>query len=168
MSGINQGWKHSTDQDWNTPSMVWEKIIPHIPPDKQIWCPFYNDGYCKVYLEKQGINVIHNDEDFWNTMYDDVIVVDNPPYKLPHIIKSKREIMLRLIRSDTPFMLLFPTTTIQTAYFKDLKDRYGHFQLCVPSQKYNFEKYEGDKSKCLFYTLWICWKMNLPNDFNVI
>ena len=161
-------WKHTDNNDWNTTAYIWDKIIPFMPKDKQIWCPFYNDGYCKKYLEQQGFNIIHNDEDFWGEMYDDVVVIDNPPYKIKGVVKIKELIMLRLLDYKKPFMLLLPSTTIQTQYFKNLQDKYGKFQLCIPKEKYNFERFEGDKTKCLFYTLWVCWNMNLTNDINII
>ena len=166
MSGLKTGWKRSLDNDWNTPKKVWNEIKPFIPTDKTIWLPFYNDGYAGKCLAEMGFtDYIHKDEDFFDTIYNDVVVVDNPPYKLPQFIKSKEKIMLRLLENKIPFMLLYPSTTIQTQYFKKLIDKYGDFQLIVPDEKYNFEKYEGDKSRCLFYTLWICWKMNLPKDY---
>jgi hypothetical protein len=151
--------------DWNTTPYIWDKIIPYMPKNKMIWCPFYNDGYCKNYLEEKGFNVIHNDEDFWEVKphYENVVVVDNPPYKTDKI-KLKESIMLRFIENNTPFMLLLPSTTIQTKYFKEMSDKYGKFQLIIPKEKYNFEKVMGEKTKCLFYTLWICWNMDLAKD----
>ena len=161
-------WLHRNDCDWNTPSYVWDKIIPHIPKGKTVWCPFYNDGYAGEYLNKKEIDVIHNKEDFWETHYDDVVVCDNPPYKVQGIIKVKGKIMERLIELNTPFMLLLPSTTIQTKYFKNLCDKYGKFQLIVPREKYDYEKFEGQRTKCLFYTLWVCWNIGLKDDFIVI
>jgi len=163
---VNGNWKHTEDNDWNTPKMVWDKIIPFMDKEKVYWLPFYNDGYAGKYLTEKGFKVIHRNEDFWNNMYDDVVVVDNPPYKVKGIVKIKKKIMERLIKNNIPFMLLYPTTTIQTAYFKDLQD--GKFQLLIPQEKYNYEKYEGDNSRCLFYTLWICWNMKLKNDMIII
>jgi hypothetical protein len=101
-------------------------------------------------------------------MYDEVVVIDNPPYKIPSIVKLKYKIMLRLIENKKPFMLLFPSTTIQTHYFKKLVDEYGNFQVIIPKEKYDFTKSDGTGGKCLFYTLWICWNMKFPQDYNII
>ena len=139
--------------------------MPHIPKDKKIWCPFYNDGASGEYLASKGLNIIHQPEDFWETMYDDVVVIDNPPYRISLIVKLKYKIMLRLLEHKKPFMLLFPSTTIQTHYFKKLVDEYGKFQIICPKEKYDFVKRDGTGGKCLFYTLWICWNMDLPKDF---
>ena len=153
------------DNDWNTPKYVWDKIIPFLPKDKQIWCPFYNDGSSGKYLKEKGFNVIHNDIDFWENNCGEIII-DNPPYKSRYITKLKEKIMKRLIELDKPFMLLVPTTTIQTQYFKSLHNT--HFQLLIPQEKYNFEKEGGNQSKCPFYTLWVCYKMDFKYDYYII
>jgi len=162
--------QRSSNNDWNTPKKIWDLLLENklIPKDKKIWCPFYNDGFSGEYLASKGLNIIHKQEDFWETMYDDVVVIDNPPYKISSIVKLKYKIMLRLIENKKPFMLLFPSTTIQTKYFKKLVDEYGNFQVVIPKEKYDFVKSDGTGGKCLFYTLWICWNMKLPNDFNII
>ena len=98
-------------------------------------------------------------------MGNDVVVIDNPPYRTKSIVKLKYKIMLRLLENKIPFMLLFPSTTIQTQYFKKLVDEYGKFQIICPNEKYDFVKRDGSGGKCLFYTLWICWNMDLPKDF---
>ena len=161
---VNNCWKHTEDNDWNTPKPVWDKIAPLLNKDKMYWLPFFNDGYAGRCMRDNGFRTIEKDEDFWKTMYDDVVVVDNPPYKIKGIPSIKRKIMERLCDNKIPFALLFPTTTIHTQYFKELQDKYGKFQLIIPSEKINFEKYEGHDSKCLFYTIWVCWNMDLPND----
>lgn len=152
------------DNDWNTPKPVWDKIAPLLDKKKQYWLPFYNDGYSGLCMRDNGFRTIEKDEDFWKNMYDDVIVVDNPPYKVKGIPLLKKKIMERLCDNNIPFCLLFPSTVIQTKYFKELQEKYGKFQLIIPSEKIDFEKYEGHESKCLFYTLWVCWNMELPRD----
>ncbi len=153
------------DNDWNTPSCVWEQIIDFIPREKKIWLPFYNDGYAGEYLTSKGFDIIHENIDFFENNKGDV-VIDNPPYKDKNRVKVKEQIMKRLIELDKPFMLLMPSTTIQTQYFKNLHNE--HFQLLIPREKYNFEKFIGDKTKCPFYTLWICYKMGFDKDYYII
>ena len=156
---------HSLNNEWNTPKYVWDKIIPFIPRDKTIWDPFYNDGSSGKYLTSKGFDIVHNDNDFWDSDRGE-IVITNPPYKLKYITKTKEQIMKRLIELDKPFMLLLPSTTIQTQYFKSLHNK--HFQLIIPQEKYDFERYEGDKTKCPFYTLWVCYKMGFEKDYYII
>ena len=40
---VNGNWKHTEDNDWNTPKRVWDKIIPFMDKEKVYWLPFYND-----------------------------------------------------------------------------------------------------------------------------
>lgn len=165
MSIFNKQPYKDGNSDWNTPASVWDIVIPYIPNDKTIWMPFYNDGYCGEYLTSKGFNVIHNNEDFWENNHGD-ICVDNPPYKCEGIVKTKEKIIKRLVELDKPFMLLIPTTTLQTAYYKKIHNE--DFQVLIPQTKYNFEKFVGDKTKCPFYTLWLCYKVGLEKDFNII
>ena len=157
--------KFGEDNNWNTPSGVWNKVIEFIPKDKTVWMPFYNDGYAGEYLRGKGFNIIHENVDFFESDKGD-IVIDNPPYKDKNIVKIKDKIMKRLIELDKPFMLLLPSTTIQTQYFDSLHNE--HFQLLIPREKYNFEKFVGDKTKCPFYTLWVCYKMGFERDYYII
>ena len=76
--------------------------------------------------------------------------------------------MERLINLNKPFCLLLPSTSLQTKYFKELSDKHGGFQLLIPKEKYDYEKEEGVRTKCLFYTLWICWNMNFAKDYTII
>jgi hypothetical protein len=236
---VNGRWGHTNDNDWNTPRSAWEEVFPLLDKTKHYWLPFYNDGYCGNIWEENGFDVIHKEEDFWKVMYPGRIVVDNPPYKIYGIVKIKQKIMERLCSNDIPFCLLLPTTTIHTGFFKGLEEKYGKFQLIVPSRKIDFERsvlekkgweekrpalgdirtffattnkveeeegntfLSGDmlsalndtgeidevntkddkeidevwddkpvvntmKSRCPFYTIWICWNMNFPKDMMVV
>jgi|SRR6056300_8646 hypothetical protein len=153
------------DNDWNTPKYVWDIVMPYIPKDKQIWEAFYNDGSSGKYLTSKGYNVIHTDTDFFETDCGEIIIT-NPPYKIKGMVKTKEKILKRLLELDKPFMLLLPTTTLQTQYFKSLHNI--HFQLLIPQTKYNFEKEEDKITRCPFYTLWVCYKMEFERDYYII
>ena len=43
----------------------WTRIKEFIPKDKQVWCPFYCDGSMVEPFKEMGIDIIHNDEDFF-------------------------------------------------------------------------------------------------------
>jgi len=153
--------------DWNTPDYAWDAIASFIPRDKTVWLPFYNDGYAGDYLAKKGYSVIHRNEDFWKNDRGDC-VVDNPPYKVKGIVKVKLRIMERLIKLNKPFCLLMPSTCIQTKYFKNLCETHGKFQLIIPSGLVHFINTKRPDSRCLFYTMWICWGMDFDNDLNFV
>ena len=159
------GRKWREDNDYETPKYIWDDILHLIPKDKTIWCPFYCNGYSGNYLKSKGLDVIHLEEDFFENDKGD-IVIDNPPYKSSERVMMKREIMKRLKILDKPFMILVPSSTIQTAYFKDLFDK--DIQLIIPSKQYQFLKNGVLTNGCPFYTIWICWKMNFKKDINLV
>ena len=101
---------------YNTPTIAWDYIIPFIPKDKIIWEPFYSNGSSGKYLEQQGFNVIHINEDFFEKNYGDIII-SNPPFS------ATNTIIERLIILDKPFILLMSASKLHTKtlrnYFKN-------------------------------------------------
>jgi len=75
--------------DYMTPKYAWENIKDYIPKDKIIWEAFMGDGKSGEYLKDLGFNVIHNDNDFFESNEGDVIV-SNPPFS------KAKEILMRL------------------------------------------------------------------------
>ena len=78
---------------------------------------------------------------------------------------SINEILITLLRRIESAMLKansVPTTVLHTKYFKEaFGDK--EIQLIIPFRKRQFDKIGLDKQKnnCSFYTLYICWKMDL-------
>ena len=146
--------------DYMTPKYAWENIKQFIPTDKIIWEAFYGDGESGNYLTELGFNVIHEPIDFFENDLGDIIV-SNPPFS-----KSK-EILKRLLILDKPFILIFPSSKINTSYFKEWKDK---IQIIIPPKRIHFNKLVngvkpgGWKNACNFDTFYYCYKMNLEND----
>jgi len=142
--------------DYMTPKYAWEDIIQYIPKDKIIWEAFYGDGKSGNYLHELGLNVIHGPTDFFECDRGDIIV-SNPPFSL------SKEIMKRLLILDKPFILIFPSSKINTQYFREWKDK--GLQIIIPRKRIQFIK-NGDElqNKCNFDCFYYCYKMNLPND----
>jgi len=142
--------------DYMTPKHAWENIKQFIPNDKVIWEAFYGDGKSGKDLEEMGFNVIHEPVDFF---YNDLgeVIVSNPPFS-----KSK-EIMKRLLLLDKPFILIFPSSKINTQYFREWKDK--HLQIIIPRKRIQFIK-NGDElqNKCNFDCFYYCYKINLKHD----
>jgi len=90
------------------------------------------------------------------------IIVSNAPYS-----KSK-EIMERLLIIDKPFILLFPSSKINTSYFRKWKDK--GLQLIIPKKRIHFEKQingekpKGWKNACNFDCFYYCYKMGFERD----
>lgn len=159
------GRKWKEDNDYETPSHIWDDIMHLIPTNQEIWCPFYCNGYSGNYLKSKGLDIIHNEEDFFENDRG-ACVIDNPPYRSSQRCLIKREIMKRLKFLNKPFMILVPASTIQTSYFKNLFDK--DIQLVIPSKQYQFMK-NGELTKgCPFYTIWVCWKMNFEKDIIIV
>ena len=146
--------------DYMTPKYAWENIQQYIPKDKVIWEAFMGDGKSGEYLEELGFDVIHNDNDFFESNEGD-IVVSNPPFS-----KSK-EVITRLKKIDKPFILILPSSKINTQYFRLFKNE---IQIIIPKKRIHFDKQidgvtpEGWKNSCNFDCFYYCYKMNLPRD----
>jgi hypothetical protein len=147
--------------DYMTPKYAWENILQFIPKDKIIWEAFYGDGKSGDYLTELGFNVIHEEVDFFEHNLGEVII-SNPPFS------KTKEIMQRLSEIDKPFILILPSSKINTSYFREWKDK--HLQIIIPPKRIHFEKLvDGIKPKnwrnaCNFDCFYYCYKMNLPSD----
>jgi len=147
--------------DYMTPKYAWENIKQYIPKDKLIWEAFYGDGASGKHLTELGFNVIHEDIDFFENNVGEIIV-SNPPFS---IIK---QVMSRLLELDKPFILIMPSSKINTSYFRAWKDK--KIQIIIPPKRIHFEKkVDGKtpnnfKSSCNFDCFYYCYKMNLPSD----
>ena len=123
--------------------------------------------------------VIANGENFWDHTFGE-LVISNPPYgdfvngKKVKRGMGKYLILERLCELDKPFCLLMPTTFLQTKKLKSLKDKFGKFQIIMPSTKIQFYKINRETKekfipgKCNLYTCWYCFNMKLKSDFIVV
>ena len=143
--------------DYMTPKYAWENIQHLIPKDKVIWESFYGDGSSGTHLQDLGFDTIHENIDFFNNDKGD-IVVSNPPFS-----KSK-EVMNRLKELDKPFILILPSSKINTSYIREnYKD--GDLQIIIPRKRIQFIKNGNElQNKCNFDCFYYCYKINLERD----
>jgi len=147
--------------DYMTPSYAWENIKDYIPKNKIIWEAFYGDGESGKDLQALGFNVIHEKIDFFKHNKGDIII-SNPPFS-----KSK-DIMNRLYDLDKPFILILPSSKINTSYFRKWKDK--HIQIIIPRRRIHFKKLidgqpiEGWSNRCNFDCFYYCYKIGLEQD----
>jgi hypothetical protein len=146
-----------------TPKYAWENIKDYIPK-KKIWEAFYGDGASGKYLKELGFDVIHEPIDFFANNLGEV-VVSNPPFS-----KSK-EVLSRLKDLNKPFIVIFPSSKINTQYVRNLfKDTVDKLQIIIPRKRIHFDKQidgktpENWKNSCNFDTFYYCWKIDLPRD----
>lgn len=145
--------------DYMTPKFTWEDIKHLIPSNKIIWEAFWGDGKSGMHLEELGFNVIHDEDDFFESNKGD-IVVSNPPFT------KVKEILQRLVEIDKPFILILPSSKINTQYVRNIfKDQGDKLQIVIPRKRIQFIK-NGDElqNKCNFDCFYYCWKMNLERD----
>jgi len=143
-----------------TPCSAWENIQHMIPKDKVLWEAFYGNGQSMQYLQELGYTVEGGpDEDFFQHNKGEVIVT-NPPFTIiPAILE-------RLIDLDKPFILIMPSSKINTQYFRKLLGR--EIQIIIPRKRIQFEKIvDGKKvesNQCNFDCFYYCYKMDLERD----
>jgi len=150
--------------DWMTPFSAWDNIKQFIPKDKLIWEAFYGDGESGTHLNKLGFNVIHEDIDFFQNDKGDIIV-SNPPFtRIPEVLARLKEI-------NKPFILIMPSSKINTQYFRKLFcNTEDPVQIIIPRQRIQFEKLvegkkvEKQKQACNFDCFYYCWKIGLERD----
>ena len=145
--------------DYMTPKSAWEAIEQFIPKDKLIWEPFYGDGKSGTHLQELGFDVIHNENDFFENDEGEIIV-SNPPFS------TCKQIMARLKLLDKPFILILPSSKINTQYFREsFKNTSSQLQIIIPRKRIQFIKNGNDlQNKCNFDCFYYCYKMNLPRD----
>ena len=151
--------------DYMTPKIAWENIKQFIPEDKVIWEAFYGSGASGKYLTELGFNTIHEDIDFFENNKGE-IVVSNPPFtEIPRILARLKEL-------KKPFILIMPSSKINTQYFRKLfaKDD-DPIQIIIPRKRIQFHKMvngvvntDKKEMKCNFDCFYYCWKMNLDRD----
>jgi len=148
--------------DYMTPKSAWEDIKEYIPKEKIIWEAFYGDGVSGTHLKELGFNTIHEPIDFFENNMGDV-VLSNPPFsKIPDIIKRLKDL-------EKPFILIMPSSKINTQYFRKLFSN-NEIQIIIPRKRIHFEKKVNGKTPdkwknaCNFDCFYYCYKMNLPRD----
>ena len=138
-----------------------DNIKKFIPKDKEIWEAFYGDGTSGTWFENNGFKCIHQPIDFFENNLGDIIV-SNPPFS------QTKEIMKRLSKLDKPFIMIMPSSKINTQYFRESFK--GKIQIIIPKKRIHFtklvngEKPEGWKNACNFDCFYYCYKINLPRD----
>lgn len=143
--------------DYMTPKYVWENIKHLIPKDKMIWEAFYGDGKSGLHLQELGFNVIHEEVDFFKNNLGNIIV-SNPPFS------KAKEILTRLKEMEKPFILILPSSKINTKYVRENYMNQG-LQIIIPRKRIQFIKNGNElQNKCNFDCFYYCYKMGLEKD----
>ena len=154
--------KDRDSDNYETDKKGWEIIEEYIPKDKKIWAPFYCDGKQKEIFKEMGMDIIHEDKDFFSYTPEYDIIVDNPPFS------KWKDISIKLKELDKPFILvLFPKLFLLKGFQKPFKD---HLQIIIPEKRPTFTHLENGKEGYSppFGTWYFCYKMNLKKDLMFI
>ena len=145
--------------DYMTPKSAWENIKQYIPNDKVIWECFYGDGKSGDYLKELGFNVIHEKVDFFENNVGEILI-SNMPFSLC------KEVLTRLKELDKPFIMILPSSKINTQYFRKLFSTCDNpIQIIIPRKRIQFVR-NGDElqNKCNFDCFYYCYKIGLERD----
>lgn len=99
-------YRMSNRDEYYTPPVLVNAILPYISVDKVVWCPFdTEDSEFVIRLRERGNKVIAshiwNGQDFFDYTPDYFdIVVSNPPFT------RKLDVLKRLYQLDKPFALV--------------------------------------------------------------
>jgi hypothetical protein len=149
--------------EYYTPALLVEVVLPFIKPNSVIWCPFDTNQseFVKV-LDSAGHLTIQSHIwqgfDFFNYQppkFD--YVISNPPFSL------KNEVLERLLVLGKPFAMLL---NIQCLNYVGLKKivRENKIQLLVPDKNVSFD---GKKSPP-FTSVFFCYNMLPANMVHTI
>ena len=147
------------NDEYYTPKSAWEDIKHIIPKDKIIWEGFFGDSKSGTFLSELGFKTIHKKVDFFKHNLGQVVVT-NPAFSLiPQTLK-------RLVELQKPFILLMPSSKINTQYFrKTFLNQKDKIKIIIPKKRIHFIKQDGSKSSCNFDCFYYCWKIEgLKNE----
>ena len=146
------------NDNYETDKEVWKRLEQYIPKDKIIWSPFYCSGKQKKYFKELfNLDIIHEDEDFFENNKGEVIV-DNPPFS------KKKEILTRCKELEKPFILIIPTCLLCLKWFQELYE--NKIQVIIPKKRLTFKHYKTPKEGYTppFGSFIYSYKMNLGKD----
>ena len=88
------------------------------------------------------------------------VIVTNPPFSLV------KKIMSRLLELDKPFIILMPSSKINTQYMRIFKNK---LQIIIPPKRIHFIKINENGERiqtkgCHFDCFYYCYKIGLEKD----
>jgi len=157
MTGLNK-----SNDEYYTPHEVWANIDRYLPKERVVWECFYSsDSRSAEHLRSLGCTVVYEDVDFFTNDIGECIVT-NPPFSM------KEKVVARLHALDKPFILLLPIHSVCTRFVRNLFK--NKLQLIIPQSRIHYERKDIKTGKIdtlkntSFYSIYVCYKMNLPTD----
>lgn len=172
MANFKDSPHFAVHDDYYTPESAWTRIKDIIPKDKLIW------EACMLGADKSKspdyiLNALENGGMVYDTKMD--CLTDQPPdwdliiTNIPFDKNKKIPILKRFVELDKPFITLLNSCNLYSNYFREIfKDNLQYVQVIHPKGKINYDKLENGELKktknCSFYSVYLCYKMNIPNE----
>lgn len=158
--------------DYYTPESAWQRISVVIPKDKVIWeaCMLGADkSKSPDYITSLGVQSVYCDRsmDCLTDQPDDYdMIITNIPFDK----EKKIPILKRFVELDKPFVTLLNSCNLYSNYFREIfKDKLQYVQVIHPKGKINYDKLVSgeliETKNCSFYSVYLCYKMNIPNEY---
>lgn len=159
--------KQGSPDDFQTPKEALYPLLPYLKKGWTIWECAAGKGNLSRELMKRKFDVVETDilgENFdflKNKPAQWDCIITNPPFSL------KQEFLQRCYELKTPFALLLPLTTFETAKRQNLFKKHG-LQVIFFDKRINFETPSGKGSGSWFASAWFTWGLNLPKELNFV
>lgn len=159
MSKQYKNMKNNAPDDFQTPEVAINCLLPYLNKNWVIWECAWGKGLLAKHLKNRGY-IVRGDSniDFLKEYYYECdCIVTNPPYTL------KDEFLMHCYDLGKPFALLLPLSALEGKKRGAFYRQYG-IQLIIPNKRINFITPTGEGSGAWFQTAWFTWKLNLPKD----
>ena len=143
-----------------------EDIRQYIPSNAVLYEPFYGNGQSVTYLRDLGYQTVFKDVDFFSneilneSQYD--MILTNPPFT------KKKEVLQKLKIINKPFIAILPMTVVFTLYFHQIFNNNDEIQMIIPNKHIHYDNDKIKKDNTSFYSIYLCYKMNLNKDINFL
>ena len=145
--------------EYYTPKILVEAIIPHLQKGKTIWCPFDTaNSEFVLCLQEAGYRVLHTHlwmgQDFfeYEPSIDYDYIISNPPFTL------KLKVFKRLFELGKPFAMVMglPILNYQEvgSFFHSHQEDENYLQLLIVDKKVSF-----DGNTASFNNSYFCWNL---------
>lgn len=155
-------YSNGKNDECYTPRYVVEAILPYIPKDCTIWCPFDKEDseFVKVFRDN-SLNVVNSHIDYGQDFYcyepaNYDIIISNPPFT------NKRKIFERALSFNKPFALIMSNTWLNDSAPKQLfKEK--DLQLLLFEKRIKFINNGKVNNKITYSSSYFCWNI-LPKQ----
>lgn len=155
---------------WETPSEVWDAVMPLFNDKVYFWEPFVGvSNRSTKTLRKHGHDVLETVEDFFEVVDAWPHHEEKPRFMLSNPPFSKKFLVLdKLMGQRKPFMLLVPSWVYASATVRKLIKKHNmDLQIVVPPKRVHYYSPEGVQiKKTAFDSVFIAY--NVPVDKQII